>query len=78
MRLTNRPAGWDNLLLRRFGWQVSAGERARTDSLGLGALAGRDAALKQAVLERANDWALLRPERGLAENAAFMVAPHAV
>lgn len=77
MRLTNRPAGWDNLLLRRFGWQVTAGERARADSLGLGALAGRDAALKQAVPERANDWAQLRPERGLAENTAFMVVPRA-
>jgi uncharacterized protein YbcC (UPF0753/DUF2309 family) len=33
--------------------------------------------LKQSVLERANDWAQVRPEWGLADNAAFIVAPRA-
>jgi uncharacterized protein YbcC (UPF0753/DUF2309 family) len=59
-------------------WLVAAGERARTEragSLGLGALADRSDQLKQAILERANDWSQVRPEWGLAGNAAFIVAP---
>jgi uncharacterized protein YbcC (UPF0753/DUF2309 family) len=61
-------------------WLDAAGRRARAEraeSLGLGALIGQHAALKQAVLERANDWAQVRPEWGLADNAAFIVAPRA-
>lgn len=60
------------------GWLHDAGERARAEraeSLGLGRLADQPAALKQAVLERANDWAQVRPEWGLVNNAAFIVAP---
>ena len=59
-------------------WLETAGERARAEragSLGLGTLAGHSAVLKQTVLERANDWAQVRPEWGLANNAAFIVAP---
>ena len=74
------PAALQGELAQLLGWLEAAGQRARAeraDSLGLAALAGQDAALKQAVLERANDWAQVRPEWGLADNAAFIVAPRA-
>ena len=61
-------------------WLAAAGQRARAeraDSLGLAALRDRPAALHRAVQERANDWAQVRPEWGLADNAAFIVAPRA-
>ncbi len=59
-------------------WLEAAGKRARNEraaSLGLGSLTGQDAALKKTVKQRANDWSQVRPEWGLADNAAFIVAP---
>ncbi len=65
-------------LTRLQGWLDYAGVMARaerSDSLGLGHLKGQEAALKDAVLQRANHWAEVRPEWGLVNNAAFVVAP---
>ena len=59
---------------------AAAGQRARAErapSLGLGHLAAAAAPLARAIRQRANDWAQLRPEWGLAGNAAFLVAPRA-
>lgn len=51
--------------------------RERAPALGLEALVDKPEALLRAVRERADDWAQTRPEWGLANNAAFVVAPRA-
>lgn len=59
---------------------VQAGERARAEraaTLGLQPLAGEPQALATSIRQRANDWAQVRPEWGLAGCAAFVVAPRA-
>jgi len=55
-----------------------AGQRARAErapTLGLAHLTGDTEQLEKTVKARANDWAEVRPEWGLANNAAFIVAP---
>jgi len=72
------PAGHLARLDQLAEWLRSAGTAARAEraaSLGLDRLADHPAALAQRITDRANDWSCVRPEWGLAGNAAFVVAP---
>ena len=65
--------------LQQLGdWLIGAAQRARAqraDSLGLSHLREQPRELKVAISYRARDWAQVRPEWGLVNNAAFIVAP---
>ncbi len=54
-----------------------AARQERSPALGLQTMRDKPDALLRAVRERANDWAQTRPEWGLVNNAAFVVAPRA-
>lgn len=57
-------------------WLAQAGERARAERAPLLGLKATDPVLiKRMMHGRTHDWAQVRPEWGLANNAAFIVAP---
>jgi uncharacterized protein YbcC (UPF0753/DUF2309 family) len=60
-------------LQRQFAAAGVRARRERAPSLGLSGIG--DAELDRAIRHRARDWAEVRPEWGLAGNAAFIVAP---
>jgi uncharacterized protein YbcC (UPF0753/DUF2309 family) len=72
------PASHDDDIRALRGWLSDAGARARAEraaSLGLADRATDPSALRQAITEHSRDWAQVRPEWGLVDNASFVVAP---
>ncbi len=74
------PPSHQDDLARLQRWLTSAADRTRAErapGLGLARLVPDPHALALALRRRAADWAQVRPEWGLADNAAFVVAPRA-
>jgi uncharacterized protein len=58
-------------------WLLNAGARARCERATLLGISGTEANLKEKIIARSRDWSQVRPEWGLAGNAAFIAAPRA-
>jgi len=70
------PASHGEDLAQLRGWLAGAGHNTRCQrSLKLGHPATNSRAIMEEVQTRAADWSQVRPEWGLAGNAAFVVAP---
>ena len=72
------PASHAKDLAALRDWLAGAGQRARAERaplLGLSDQIGSPAVLRSRVKSRTSDWAQVRPEWGLADCAAFIVAP---
>lgn len=74
LQVFQQPAGANWL-----GWLTQASEQARQQRVSQFAEGpNRPSALNRFFTRRSRDWAQLRPEWGLANNAAFIVAPRAL